>query len=238
MITVFANPKGGVGKSLLSFNYAIYQQLKGKEVIVVDLDAQHSILKFQKIRSLNSQLKPLNIKIFDEDSESLLAFLDSIDNEEVVIDTGGFDSEVNRYCVASADKIIVPIGDSPVELMRLVDFNDILSEIESSLKSENVNKEIIGNVLFNRVHPNLRNLNDIVTDFSDMSNLKFLTSMVRDRARIKNLISSGMSALEEGNNKDERAINDLKVAFQEIDKLWTEIEFLKLFLAKTIAFVL
>ena len=43
--------------------------------------------------------------------------------------------------------------------------------------------------------------------------------MVRDRARIKNLISSGMSALEEGNNKDERAINDLKVAFQEIDKL-------------------
>ena len=35
------------------------------------------------------------------------------------------------------------------------------------------NKEIIGNVLFNRVHPSLRNVNDIVTDFSDMSNLKF-----------------------------------------------------------------
>lgn len=219
MITVFANPKGGVGKSLLSFNFAVYQQLKGKDVVVVDLDAQHSILKFQKIRSINPECSPLNIKIFGDGNE-LLEFLEKSENKEVVIDTGGFDSDFNRYSLACANKIIVPVSDSSVELMRLVDFNEILANIENTLKDSNATKKIIGNVLFNRIHPSLRNVSEIVSSFEDMSNLKFLNSMVRDRARIKGSVSNGISVLEEvGYAKDERAINDLKTAFEEIESL-------------------
>ena len=99
-------------------------------------------------------------------------------------------------------------------------FNEILANIENTLKDSNTTKRIIGNVLFNRIHPSLRNVSEIVSSFEEMSNLKFLNSMIRDRARIKGSVSNGISVLEEvGYAKDERAINDLKRAFEEIESL-------------------
>lgn len=213
MITAFLHPKGGVGKSLLSFNFAVYQMLKGKDVVLIDLDGQHSILSFNRVRLANSELKPLNIKTFSSDME-LVSFLDSVRDENVVIDTGGFDSSYNRAVLSYADKIITPTSDSPIELRRLKDFSGIVRETSSKL-----GKKIVANILFNRLHPSLRNLDNIKDIFGDDS-FNFLNSTIKDRARIKSSISFGMSVFEEsGAIKDLRAIEELSQAFEEIEAI-------------------
>ena len=214
MIVVFSHPKGGVGKTLLAFNYSVYSA-KRRKTIVVDLDGQNSISMFNAIRKQNDDLKPLDIKTFDS-TEALIEFLKGVSNDEfVVIDTGGFDSAYNRLALAFADKIITPVSDSPVELMRLLDFDRILKEI-----SKQVGNELNIHIVLNKLNANTKNFEYIFDPFKDMQNFKFLKSVVRERSRIKFSVANGKSIFEEPKgSKDKKAINELKDLFKEIDNL-------------------
>ena len=48
VIVTFANQKGGVGKTTLCVTFANYLLTKGVNVVVVDCDFQHSILKCRR----------------------------------------------------------------------------------------------------------------------------------------------------------------------------------------------
>ena len=219
MIITFSHPKGGVGKTLLAFNYAIYSINKNKEkVTVIDLDGQHSISNFNKLRALKTDLKPLEILTFD-DVKELVSFLQTHNDHKIIIDTGGFDSAYNRVALALADKIITPVSDSPVELMRLFDFDRILKEISETTKAG----KIITHIVLNRLHSSLKNIDYIKEPLIGKDSFVFLDSGVRDRARIKFSVSDGTSVFEEKDTiKDEKAIYELEALFREIDNLKTE----------------
>lgn len=217
MIIAFLHPKGGVGKSLLSFNFAIFKMLKNKEVDFIDLDGQHSIQSFNQIRLQDENLKPLNIKTF-ETSDDLIAFLQNVTNENIIIDTGGFDSAFNRVVLAFADVVITPTSDSPIELKRLSDFTQIVNGV-----SRKINRDIKVKVLLNRIHPSVKSLDNIKELFANNPNFSFLDNIVRDRVRIKNSISSGRSVFEEtGALMDVRAIDELTNVFNEIENISTK----------------
>lgn len=214
MITVFSHPKGGVGKSMLAFNYAVFLQKKGIDAIVIDLDGQHSISNFNAIRKIYG--KPvLDIRTFDDTNE-LIKFLNSIDkNTRIIIDTGGFDSSNNRIALAFADKIITPVSDSPVEIMRLLKFSDILEDIEKNLQHK-----MKTYVVLNRIHPSLKNIENIKEPFKDSLFYEFLNSTVRDRVRFKFSVSQGNSVFDEDDAiKDEKAIEELNNLFNEIENI-------------------
>lgn len=215
MIIVFSHPKGGVGKTALSFSYAIYCKLNNENVTVIDLDGQHSITNFNKIREALALKPSLNILTFKEAKE-LVDYLNNVDKKQkIIIDTGGFDSAFNRIVLAFADLIITPVSDSPVELMRLLDFNRILDEISTSAK-----RDIHTYIAVNRVHPSLINLNHILEPLKDKKHFILLDSIVRDRARIKFSVSQGKTVFEEeGSLKDEKAISELTALFKEIEAL-------------------
>lgn len=214
MITVFSHPKGGVGKTLLAFNYSVYSS-KRRKTIVVDLDGQNSITMFNAIRSQNDDLSALDIKTFDN-TEALIEFLKNVNNDDfVVIDTGGFDSAYNRLAIAFADRIITPVSDSPVELMRLIDFDRILNEI-----SAQIGNKLKIYIVLNKFNANTKNFDYVFEPFKDKQNFKFLNSVVRERSRIKFSVANGKSVFEESKgNRDKKAIQELKDLFKEIDNL-------------------
>lgn len=215
MIITFSHPKGGVGKSLLAFNYAIYSMTKGDNVLVIDLDGQHSITNFNKIRSVKTDLKTLEIITFD-DVNKLVSFLKQNSHYKIIIDTGGFDSSFNRIALALADNIITPVSDSPVDLMRLYDFDRILNEIAKKANMDKLKTHIV----LNRIHSSLKNFDFIKEPLKDKENFIFLDSIIRDRARIKFSVSNGISVFEElKSSRDEKAIEELKSLYQEIDNL-------------------
>ncbi|QKF65537.1 partitioning protein, ParA family (plasmid) [Campylobacter corcagiensis] len=215
MIVVFSHPKGGVGKSMLAFNYAVFLRKKGIEVAIIDLDGQHSISNFNKIRIAFNVTPTLNIKTYDNTNE-LVSFLNQVSSSDmVIIDTGGFDSSNNRIALAFADKIITPVSDSPVEIMRLLNFSNILDEIEV-----NLNHKLKTYVVLNRIHPSLKNIDYVKEPFKDKPVYNFLNSVVRDRVRFKFSVSNGNSVFDEPENiRDEKAIFELNSLYNEIENI-------------------
>lgn len=190
MIVTFSHPKGGVGKSTLCLNYLSYLRNNNRDFMVVDLDGQHSISNVNKLRQLN-QLPEFDIKTFTN-IDSMIQFLQDNDGD-IVVDSGGFDSKHNRIVLAMSDVIITPLSDSPFEIMRLVGFDNILSEIE---KSSNNAIKIKVNLVLNRINVNVKNFDNIVAHFSDSPHYSFMKSIVRDRSIIKFSPANGKSVFE------------------------------------------
>lgn len=217
MIITFSHPKGGVGKTMLAFNYAVYCQNKGEAVTIADLDGQHSITNFGKIRDLDGGLSKLDILKFEK-VEDFIAFLQNSDSRKIIIDTGGFDSSFNRIALAFANMVITPVSDSPVEVMRLLDFDRILGEI-----SRDVNHQILTHIVLNRIHPSLRNMEHVIEPLKDKHNFILLDSIVRDRTRFKFSVGKGRSVYEEDEGvRDDKAVKELNDLFKEIDSIINE----------------
>lgn len=213
-VITFAHPKGGVGKTMLAFNYSVYLAKNDLDLIVIDLDGQHSITNFNHIRNAYN-LKPLNIKHFDSDKE-LINFIQNNNNQLIIIDTGGFDSSFNRVVLALSDIIITPVSDSPTETLRLFDFNNILTQIAQDMKIDSLKTHIV----LNRIHNSVKNIEAIKNPFRNCKNFTFLNSVIRDRARYKFSIASGKSVFEENKNEiDENSVKDLNNLFIEINNI-------------------
>jgi chromosome partitioning protein len=194
-VIVIAHQKGGVGKSTVAANLAV--EIDKKTTLnVVDLDTQKSLSYFNSLRK-ESGLKEFNITNANS-SEELKKLINK--NEDVLlIDVGGFDSDVNRIAMLGADLIITPVSDSGVELVGLLAFRNILRDIREH------RQDLVASVLLNRIHPSATTSLDSITNFIN-ENCEFskLNSVLRDRVDYKHAFDSGKSVIEyKGKAKDE-----------------------------------
>ena len=112
-IVVFANQKGGVGKSTLCMLFADYLAWKKQDVCIIDTDLQKSItMQRKKDRELFEQEDPYTIQDFDvTDPETMQQLMDSARETEgyVLFDSPGNISEDGLIPMfTSADFIICP----------------------------------------------------------------------------------------------------------------------------------
>ena len=114
-IITIAHQKGGVGKSTIALNMAV--ELSEKyNLKVIDLDYQKSITIFNETRK-EKKLKSLDI-IHIETQKELISFLRN-NNDMILIDSGGFDSDLNRIAIIGADLIITPVSNNLIEIYGL-----------------------------------------------------------------------------------------------------------------------
>jgi chromosome partitioning protein len=139
MIIVVAHQKGGVGKSTIAANLCVYL-----EAPAVDLDYQLSVSIFAQNRRAAS-LPPIAVSAIESLADLEKSLNDAQD--DIIVDCGGFDSDLNRFALISADMIITPVGDSSLELHGLIRFGEIMREIRKAKKGTKAK------VLLNRVHP-------------------------------------------------------------------------------------
>lgn len=95
-IVTFANQKGGVGKTTLCVTFANYLLTKGVNVVVVDCDSQHSILKCRRsdIRKYGEQAMPYDVVEREAtDRQEMIELIEKLHNdpsiEVAVIDSPG-----------------------------------------------------------------------------------------------------------------------------------------------------
>jgi len=204
LIITVAHSKGGVGKSLLSWHLAI-----AMKVPIVDLDFQKTLVYTNNIRIANN-LKPLNI-IHQKSQEEFIGLFDSWDEDKnIIIDVGGFDSNLNRMALYISDFIITPAVDRVTEIAGLSKFHQIVHEL-----SQKMNVDIKTNVLLNDVNP-------VAKDFSIMEDLvdsydhfELMTTIVSHRADFYKSMEEGkgVSELKKGKAKKE-----IKLLVKEILK--------------------
>ena len=211
MIIAVSHQKGGVGKSTIAYNLAV--ELSKKYILnVVDLDVQQTITACNVIRGkFNS--KKLNILNFD-DKKDFIEFLNNEDEENItIIDTGGFDSGLNRVAMYAADLIITPVSTEFLEVIGLEKYKKIINEV-----SRKVNKKIKTHVILNKIHHSQQNFEDI-KEFINKSSNQFvlMDSVLRRRSDFSLSLSHGFSVCEF--DKKSESSKEMKALIIEVSKI-------------------
>ncbi len=122
---VFANEKGGTGKSTTAVHTAIALAASGHRVGALDLDSrQRTMTRYLEnrdatMRRLNVQLPQAAYEVLEYPSEEALAgaIARLCQNADVlVIDTPGRDDDMARAAILKADTLVTPMNDSFVDL--------------------------------------------------------------------------------------------------------------------------
>ncbi|MFY9088928.1 AAA family ATPase [Arcobacter aquimarinus] len=189
IITV-AHTKGGVGKSTLAWNLAHALHAAGEVVKIVDLDFQQT-LYFINTLNEESTMEVLQPQTADE-------LLDIFEDHHgyLIVDVGGFDSDINRLAMSKADKIVVPVSSSVTEIIGFQTFKDILKDIDAVSIS----------VVLNNIHPLQKEFTNI-EQIVQKENMKLLKTVVRSRKIYKDSLGFGKSVFDTG---EKRAIEEIE----------------------------
>ncbi|MFM9853809.1 MAG: division plane positioning ATPase MipZ [Sphingomonadaceae bacterium] len=127
-IIVFANEKGGVGKSTTAFHTCVALCNAGETVAALDLDLRQRTLgramdaREDTARHYGVTLPGPRHVVLNQANEAGLEAeirMAQIDCGFVIIDVGGHDSPIARRAIFMADTIVTPVNDSFIDLDML-----------------------------------------------------------------------------------------------------------------------
>jgi len=204
IITV-SHQKGGVGKSTIALNIAV-ELSKEYNVGVIDLDHQRSMTIFQGIRQKNTT-KDLNVIIIDNDVD-LKEVMNNFDGV-LVIDSGGFDSDLNRTAMLGSDIIITPVSNSLIELYGLEKFKLILEDLLI------LNPNIKAHILLNNISPNASTLVEELKNFLLLDDkFDILNGIMRQRIDYRKSFELGKSVVEI--DEKSKAAQEIKIIIHNL----------------------
>ncbi|GAA4644275.1 hypothetical protein GCM10023115_22350 [Pontixanthobacter gangjinensis] len=131
-IIVFANEKGGVGKSTLAFHTTIALARAGHKVLAIDLDRRQGSFsraldnRQATARSLGIELpSPKHFVLEHQSGAMMMQEIARVGRgcTKIVIDLPGHDSPIARRAIAMAHKLITPVNATFVDLDSIAHFN-------------------------------------------------------------------------------------------------------------------
>ena len=130
---VFANEKGGTGKSTTAVHVAVALAYQGARVAAIDLDARQRTMhryfenRAETMRRRSISLPTASFEVYDAPSiEDLDALSDRLaeTHDFIVYDTPGRDDPLARHVATRADTLVTPLNDS------FVDF-DLIGQVDA-----------------------------------------------------------------------------------------------------------
>ncbi|MFW3412158.1 AAA family ATPase [Aliarcobacter butzleri] len=201
MIITVAFSKGGVGKSTLTWNLANALRSKNKKVKIVDLDFQQTCFFLNLLADNRFEvLQPATV------SELKSILKEKQDDEYIIIDTGGFDIDINRTAIENANKVLVPLSESPMDIIGFETFKAILKESKVHI-----------DVVLNNIFHSQKDFSAI-TSILDFSYMKLLKIVVRQRKVYKTVLVNGGSVFESNNINAKSEIKSVLDELLEIEE--------------------
>lgn len=130
MIIVVGNEKGGVGKSLISFNLAAYLSANGEKVCLIDVDTQKTVSNWAG--AAVDRNRPTSFVVVEQtvNPSSAAAQLDK-SYGVVIVDMGARDYSKFKDLAAVADLFIAPTRVGQGDLESLVSLSHAMNSFAS-----------------------------------------------------------------------------------------------------------
>lgn len=119
MLTLYANFKGGTGKSTVVFNMAIWRLAQGHDVTVCDLDPQRTVTDVALIRREDGITPALSVQ------HKLPTRAKA--KGDWLIDVGTSDMDAMRAAIKICDRIVIPVTPSQADIWSTQQFLDIVA---------------------------------------------------------------------------------------------------------------
>lgn len=194
MIISISSTKGGVGKSTIAINLATQLNKLGKEVVLLDADPQGSSIKWAKTRQvLNPDLPDIFVASAQGKALIEIAVTKSNSGSVVLVDSAGVNDENTRNALLKSDYVITASAPSPLDLWEISQMIGVTRDLGSIQ-----NRVIPVLLVFNKVHPNTKDLSD-VHDFMSSSQIypqHTFKTLLRERMIYQSSIREGKAVCE------------------------------------------
>ncbi len=219
---VFANEKGGTGKSTTAVHVAIALASRGARVACIDLDSrQRTLYRYLENRRETMKRRGIGLpmpdfEVFDHDSLARLEqLMDKCKNEVdfLVFDTPGRDDKYARFVATRANTLVTPINDSFVDfdligqvdpenfkVKRLSFYAELIWEARKArAKSDGVTIDwvVVRNRLHNMEARNQQRMTDAIADLSKRVGFRSLPGL-NERVIYRELFPSGLTLIDKG----------------------------------------
>lgn len=222
MILLVGVEKGGTGKSTVAVNLAAMRASQGKEVLLVDTDAQESATIWASARSENG-VEPIVTCVSLRGKVGFDLAKLSTKFDTVIVDAGGRDSVELRQSMAVCNKMVMPFRPSQFDTWSLDKMASLLKDIQ-----ERTGERVNAHALLNAVSSNpsvkeAEELRAVLAEYADI--FPTMACSLSDRIAFRRAAREGLAVNElKKEHLDVKAVSELEKLYQEIfdDELTTE----------------
>lgn len=210
MLLVIGGIKGGSGKTTLATNLCQMRSDEGRRVLLVDADEQKSSYDwYQQRQDSTVETKFTSICLNGKGVRpSLKQMLN--DYDDIVVDTGGRDTNSQRAAISLADKLLIPFKPSSIDIWTV----GAVKAVIDGCAPENLKSYFIINQADAKGRDNQDAL-DILKGYEDIECLPFF---VGNRKSFRNAAAEGLG-IKELIPRDEKACAEMfslySVMYQE-----------------------
>lgn len=211
MILMVGGEKGGVGKTTLATHMAVARKAAKRSVVLVDADSQGTASTWSDARKEHPDVPQFPCislrggKIHVELRELARHY------EDVVIDTGGADSQEFRSAMLAADTLLMPLRPGSFDFWTLLKMQEVVA------LAEGFNDKLRPTVCLSQVPPTAsdRARREATEVLAEMPRFRLLQSMTVFRAAFNHSAGEGLT-VDEMPRRDAKACSEIAFLHDEL----------------------